>query len=107
MFPKGNVEVWLGKVEEQMKTSVKHQISESLKDAAVSPRSEWVLRWPGQVILVCSQVAWTAGVTKSLEEGGLQGLSEFSKDLQKQVLGLTDIVRGQLSGLARITLGAL
>ena len=31
-------------------------------DYAAKPRSEWVLEWPGMVVLVVTAIYWTKGV---------------------------------------------
>ena len=46
------------------------------------PRTEWVLKWPGQVVIAGCQTMWTAEVSQALEEGRLPGLYQ---DLLKQV----------------------
>lgn len=32
------------------------------------PRAQWVLRWPGQVVIAGSQTAWTAGVEQAIAD---------------------------------------
>ena len=40
------------------------------------PRTEWVLHWPGQVVLCVSQIYWTQEVHEAIQ-GGTRGLKEF------------------------------
>ena len=47
------------------------------------PRTEWVLQWPGQVVIAGCQTKWTSEVTAALEKGDLP---ELYKHLKKQVL---------------------
>lgn len=47
LYPTGNVEDWLGEVERVMRESVRHQCDVAIKDYVASPRTEWVLNWPG------------------------------------------------------------
>ena len=58
---KSNVEIWLLKVEEQMKVSLKKVMEDSIIDLNTISlsRSDWVRKWPGQVILCVNQVKWT------------------------------------------------
>lgn len=46
---RGNVEDWLGKVEEAMFASVKRCMKHALKDYMVRPRVDWVQWHPNQV----------------------------------------------------------
>lgn len=47
-----------------MKLSLHEVMNQSIKAYAESPRKEWVLQWPGQVVLASSMVHWTTGVLK-------------------------------------------
>jgi hypothetical protein len=42
-----------------MVESMRRVVSEGAAAYAASPRREWVLRWPGQVVLCASAVYWT------------------------------------------------
>ena len=44
------------------------------------PRTEWVLKWPGQVVIAGCQTYWTTEVSAALEEGNLP-------DLYQKMLG--------------------
>eukprot|EP01028_Stygiella_incarcerata_P009150 TRINITY_DN426_c0_g1_i1.p1 TRINITY_DN426_c0_g1~~TRINITY_DN426_c0_g1_i1.p1 ORF type:complete len:4140 (-),score=1088.60 TRINITY_DN426_c0_g1_i1:191-12610(-) len=107
IYPKGNVEFWLGEVEKMMRTSIRAQIEQSIHNYTKCPRNEWVLKWPGQVVLVGSQVYWCREVTEVLEREEEGALADYAKTLHRQLLGLTEIVRGDLTMLDRLTLGAL
>ena len=47
-----------------MKKSIRQEIEDSLADYLDSSRREWILMWPGQVVLACSQIFWTAEVSQ-------------------------------------------
>lgn len=51
---KGNVENWLLEVEAQMRKSLKKITVDASIDYAVTKRSEWVTKWPGQIVLSIS-----------------------------------------------------
>jgi len=34
---------------------------------------EWVLKWPGQLVIAGCQTYWTAEVSEALEQGDLEG----------------------------------
>ena len=38
------------------------------------PRTEWVLKWPGQVVIAGCQTFWTAEVSATLKDGHLPDL---------------------------------
>ncbi|KAJ3087451.1 Dynein heavy chain 1, axonemal [Quaeritorhiza haematococci] len=105
-YPKGAVEEWLLKVEDQMRKSVKKIIMEGLAHYPLKPRTEWVLDWPGQVVLSVSQTYWTKEVTEALKTGQA-GLKALYQRLLAQLQGLVNLVRGDLPFLNRLVLGDL
>ena len=60
----GLVEKWLLQVEEVMKLSLREVTAKAVEAYRTTPREEWVLNWPGQVVLAGSGVHWTAEVTQ-------------------------------------------
>lgn len=105
-YPKGNVEHWLLEVESTMKKSIREEILKGLNDYSEETRAEWVLRWPGQVILCASQVKWTKLVTDSILAGP-QAMKQLYEHQLKQLDDLTKLVRGELPYLSRLSLGSL
>lgn len=105
--PKGGVESWLKEVEGMMCSSVHRVVHEAIIDYTQSPRKEWVLKWPAQVIIVVSQIFWTRGVTEALESKGNQGLVEYLEVVKEQLIDLTQIVSGDIDRLSRSKLSAL
>ena len=79
--PHGNIEEWLGLVQKGMKTALRHQLGLALEDLNQRERIEWVLQWPGQVVIAIGQVVWTAECEESLIESG-------SSELQASTLPL-------------------
>ncbi|GCB77151.1 hypothetical protein scyTo_0015613, partial [Scyliorhinus torazame] len=71
IYPTGNVEDWLLDVEKVMKESVKDNIERSLKTYPETARTEWVLIWPGQVVIAGCQTFWTMEVSEALQTGDL------------------------------------
>ena len=69
-----------------------------------TPRTEWVLQWPGQIVIAGAQTFWTTEVSEALKEGKLP---ELYKHVMGQLSDLVTLVRGDLSKLARMILGAL
>eukprot|EP01116_Phalansterium_solitarium_P017128 TRINITY_DN413_c0_g1_i5.p1 TRINITY_DN413_c0_g1~~TRINITY_DN413_c0_g1_i5.p1 ORF type:complete len:4163 (-),score=2181.62 TRINITY_DN413_c0_g1_i5:539-13027(-) len=106
IYAKGSVEYWLLEVESTMKSSVRSALKSGVEAYVTKPRTEWVLDWPGQVVLAGSQVFWTKGVETAITEGPA-GLKKFYEQQLRELEGLTTLVRGNLSPLGRLTLGAL
>ncbi|XP_038668758.1 dynein heavy chain 12, axonemal [Scyliorhinus canicula] len=103
---RGAVEKWLVQVEDIMLRSVHDVIDQSQQDFPENKRSDWVVNWPGQVVICVSQMFWTAEVETAIRSGS-QGLKKYCTKLQKQLHDIVELVRGQLSKQTRITLGAL
>ncbi|PVD24893.1 hypothetical protein C0Q70_15383 [Pomacea canaliculata] len=99
----GLVELWLAQVRHVIILSY-YEMGRSAFVWAVTPRRQWVLQWPGQVVLASSQTHWTVEVTNAISYGGLQAYLGKSN---KQVEEIVQMVRGRLSKMARITLEAL
>ncbi|TNN40910.1 Dynein heavy chain 1, axonemal [Liparis tanakae] len=103
--PTGNVEDWLRDVERSMKATLRDNIDRSLNVYPEQPRVEWVLSWPGQVVIAGCQVFWTSEVSEALEQGDLP--NRLYPQLQKQLGDLVQLVRGRLSKMQRAVLSAL
>ncbi|XP_053575219.1 dynein axonemal heavy chain 3-like [Bombina bombina] len=102
---KGLVEKWLYEVEKAMKTSLHEVMIQSIVAYGESPRKQWALQWPGQVVLASSIVQWTMETSKAiLQKGGLQ---TYLKQCSEQIEEIVNLVRGKLTKMERITLGAL
>lgn len=67
IYPKGTVEYWLLDVENVMRNTVKETLKAALKTVEITPRDEWVLQWPGQVVIAISQTTWTAHVELGIQ----------------------------------------
>ncbi|XP_078059400.1 dynein axonemal heavy chain 12 [Mustelus asterias] len=103
---RGAVEKWLVQVEDIMLRSIHDVIERSQQDYPENKRSDWVISWPGQVVICVSQMYWTTEVETAIRSG-TQGLKKYSNKLQKQLHDIVELVRGKLSKQTRITLGAL
>ncbi|KAL1461654.1 hypothetical protein WDU94_013527, partial [Cyamophila willieti] len=101
---RGSVEKWLVQLEEQMKKSVRRDIEKGIPFYREESRETWVTKWPGQVVLCVTQIFWTIEVHEALQTGKPK-LNLFPQ--QPQLNRVINLVRGQLTMLLRITLGAL
>ena len=104
IYPVGNVEDWMLEIERVMKESMRQIIRDSLDDYKVKPRTEWVLKWPGQVVIAGCQTYWTMQVSKALEEAKLP---DYHTNQLRELDDLRGLVRGKLSAKERQTLSAL
>ncbi|KAG7500858.1 dynein heavy chain 3, axonemal [Solea senegalensis] len=100
----GMVEKWLLQVEHQMLVSVRHVIHQGVKQYAELPRKEWVLQWPGQVVICASSIFWTSEVSEAINTNSLP---TYVEKCNSQIADIVGLVRGALPGGARMTLGAL
>lgn len=66
------VEKWLAEVEVSMLVSLKDEIKKSLESYPTSPRTEYVLSWPGQVVICVCSVFWTAEVAEALQNNTVE-----------------------------------
>lgn len=68
------------------------------------PRTEWVLQWPGQVVICGAQFYWTQAVSKALDE---KKIEEYHVVQLAELDDLRTLVRGKLTKKSRETLSAL
>ena len=104
---KGNVEKWMLEIERVMVSSLKQLTKESIQDYYNNTRPVWVKKWPGQIVLAVDQIDWTKGaeeVFDSMAEGKMEA---YRDKLQRDILDIVDMVRGQLTNQLRTTLKAL
>ncbi|GAX80571.1 hypothetical protein CEUSTIGMA_g8008.t1 [Chlamydomonas eustigma] len=104
MFPTGNVETWLGEVERRMRSSVRSQTSDSIQAYANTARTQWVREWPAMVVLAVSAIFWSKECEDSIKASKVP---DYLEKCTKDLMDLTDLVRGNLSNQDRTTLGAL
>ncbi|KAF6321024.1 dynein axonemal heavy chain 6 [Rhinolophus ferrumequinum] len=107
---RGNVEEWLGKVEEAMFTSLRRLCKAAIADYQGKPRAEWVTAGhASQVILTISQIMWCRDLTECLESDGnhLEDLEAFEKVNFERLNALAATVRGSLPKLHRNIITAL
>ncbi|KAF5287317.1 hypothetical protein FQR65_LT02190 [Abscondita terminalis] len=106
---RGNVEDWLGKVEDSMFTSLRRRMKQSLGHYYKVPREEWVCSHPNQIVLAMSQVMWARDVHKILdgEKDKTSGLLNFETKCIQNLNKLAGVVRQDLAPVVRKILIAL
>ena len=99
---KGRVEKWLNDVESMMReTLIKSSINCSND---TTERTKWVFKWPGQVIIAVNNIRWTAGVEEAINESSIK---QYLDQLISEREEVVDMVKGDITPLQRMTLGAL
>uniref|UniRef100_A0A5F8HDN5 Dynein axonemal heavy chain 3 n=1 Tax=Monodelphis domestica TaxID=13616 RepID=A0A5F8HDN5_MONDO len=105
---KGMVEKWLLQVEQMMLSSIRYVLQKGIEAYSKIPRKQWVLEWPGQVVICVSSIFWTQEVAEAITNKTLPvKIGKYYKSGNMQIADIVELVRGKLSGGARLTLGAL
>ncbi|XP_020300595.1 dynein heavy chain 3, axonemal isoform X2 [Pseudomyrmex gracilis] len=101
---KGMVEKWLCQVENLMVISLRDIAEQSILAYFEEDREDWVLVWPGQIVICSSQVHWTSEVYECFSDNTLK---TYLLKCNDQIENIVMLVRGLLSSGTRITLNAL
>ncbi|KAJ9577922.1 hypothetical protein L9F63_025216, partial [Diploptera punctata] len=106
---RGNVEDWLGKVEDSMFLSLKKKMIAAITDHDQKPRNKWILAHPNQIVLTVSQIMWVRSVHAIFESK--DDIEKLMKDFEKKCFvelnKLAEMVRGDLQKLQRTVLCSL
>ena len=104
---KGNVEIWLSEIEREMRTTLKKISQLALEDPV--KRTDWVTKYQAMIVLMGNMIRWSSETEDALRNK-LHDSKSVQKLLQQLSSELSEIVvkvRGNLSELDRLTLGAL
>lgn len=104
---KGNVERWLSEIEGVMIDTLKKIMKSAYVDEQTK-RTEWVRKWPAQIVLAVNMMRWTRGAEKSImsARGDIEhdekhpefnNLSSFLELLVTDLKGIVELVRQDLS----------
>ena len=99
---RGNVEVWLGMLEQSMIETMKKLSNDALDDLGKKKRIDWIkeMHWPGQLIQIIDQVIWTQGVESGILENKLK---DFLDKLEVELSEVVDLVRTNISEINKGT----
>jgi dynein heavy chain len=64
---RGNVEAWLTQVEAHMHASLRRRAKQAYTKYFTTPRGEWVLQHPAQLVVTVAQIHWCAAVVFHLQ----------------------------------------
>ncbi|XP_024940673.1 dynein heavy chain 1, axonemal [Cephus cinctus] len=104
IYPEGNVENWLGLVEDTMRSTLRNIIGKSLEVVEETPRKSWVYMWPGQVVICAGQTYWSAHVEDGIVNNTLMN---YYKLMLSHLDDLRELVRGQQTEIQRLMLEAV
>ncbi|KAI9363382.1 dynein heavy chain and region D6 of dynein motor-domain-containing protein [Zopfochytrium polystomum] len=105
---RGNVEAWLGSVEEAMVTVLRRLVKLAFAEYEDAKRSDWLKEHVGQVIVTANQVMWTKDVTEAIKSSDPnKGLINLRQKCINNLSATATLVRGELTKIQRATLGAL
>ncbi|MCJ8738378.1 hypothetical protein PDJAM_G00035190 [Pangasius djambal] len=96
----GQVELWLNRVLDTMRSTVRHEMTEAVVAYEEKPREQWLFDYPAQVALTCTQIWWSTDVGMAfarLEEGYENAMKEYYKKQVSQLNTLITMLIGQLS----------
>ncbi|XP_038013499.1 dynein heavy chain 9, axonemal-like [Motacilla alba alba] len=96
----GQVEVWLGRLLDTMRATVRDGMGTAVAAYEHKPRDQWLFDHPAQVALCCTQIWWTAEVGMAfsrMKEGYEKAMKEYHKKQVAQLNTLVTMLLGQLS----------
>uniref|UniRef100_A0A336LVJ1 CSON005797 protein n=1 Tax=Culicoides sonorensis TaxID=179676 RepID=A0A336LVJ1_CULSO len=104
----GCVEKWLRNVQDEMILTISNQIKESFKMYNETERSNWVLNWPGMVILCVSQLYWAAHIHSCFNSSNPMLIQNFFEKSKIELKNIVTLIRStEITNLQRITIKAL
>jgi len=96
----GPVEVWLNRLMEAMRATVRHEMTEAVVTYEEKTRETWIFDYPAQVALLGTQTWWTTEVNiafSRLEEGFENGMKDYYKKQIQQLNTLIGLLIGDLT----------
>ena len=96
----GQVEVWLNKLLDTMRATIRSEFDKSMSTYEDSAREQWLFNYPAQVALAGTQIFWATEVGKAfskLEEGYEGAMKDYYKRQIGQLNMLISLLLGQLS----------
>ena len=96
----GQVEVWLNRLMNCMRDTIRAEFSKSMATYEKTPREKWLFDYPAQVALAGTQIWWTSEVSAAfsrLEEGYENALKDYYKKQIQQLNMLIACLLGSLT----------
>ncbi|XP_076649863.1 dynein heavy chain at 16F [Halictus rubicundus] len=100
---RGNVEDWLGRVEEAMFMTLRRRMKQGIQDFDAKGRQQFLSMHPSQIVLTVSQIFWTRRIDLILESEGrvVESMKAFELQCFADLGDLAAMVRGELPKLIR------
>lgn len=96
----GPVEVWLNRIQDAMRSSLRYYMSDAVVAYEEKPREQWLFDYPAQVSLCGTQIWWTTEVNIAfgrLEEGYDNAIKDYHKKQISQLSVLISLLLGELT----------
>ncbi|KAI8425202.1 hypothetical protein MSG28_007025 [Choristoneura fumiferana] len=96
----GKVEIWLNRVTDCMRYTLRDIFDHAVNSYEEKPRDEWVFDWPAQPALVGTQIWWTTETNQAfekLEEGYENAVKDYQKKQINQLNNLIVLLLGDLT----------
>lgn len=96
----GQVEVWLNRVTDAMKTTLHDLFAKAVVSYEEYPRDKWITLYPAQPALCTTQIWWTIETSAAfaiLEEGYENALKDYQKKQISQLNALIVLLLGNLT----------
>lgn len=96
----GQVEVWLNRLMNAMRETLRLSLSDAVKTYEVKPRDQWLFDYPSQVSLCGTQIWWTSEVGIAFgkfEEGYENAIRDYYKKQIAQLNNLITLLLGSLT----------
>uniref|UniRef100_A0A1I8PDY1 Dynein beta chain, ciliary n=1 Tax=Stomoxys calcitrans TaxID=35570 RepID=A0A1I8PDY1_STOCA len=100
----GKVEVWLNRVTEKMRSTLRDQFRRAVVSYEDKPRHEWIFDWPAQPALVTTQIWWTAETNDAfakVQQRHENALKDYNKKQVMQLNHLINLLLGDLTAAER------
>ncbi|KAI9203256.1 dynein heavy chain and region D6 of dynein motor-domain-containing protein [Polychytrium aggregatum] len=105
---RGNVEAWLGSVEEAMVAVLRRLIKTAIAEYEEPKRNDWIREHVGQVVLTGNQILWCKDITDVLKTADpVKGMVQVKQKCIHNLTNVAALVRGDLTKIQRAILGAL
>jgi len=95
------IEDWLNSFEDEIKSSMKEYINQSIVSYNKKKREYWLAEFPAQVVLIVNQIMWTQQVSTVLKGQKLRGMKVLQQKYIEQLEQLTAMIRQPVSHLIR------
>ena len=96
----GQVEVWLNRLMDTMRATIRNYMTDAVKAYLVKSRDGWLFDYPAQVSLCGTQIWWTSEVGIAfgkLEEGYENAIKDYYKKQIAQLNNLITLLLGNLT----------